>query len=358
MDYHSHLFFANMPYGVTPASHAIYHLHMLSFFICLGIVLTVSIIFSFFLIRYRKSFHPRAMTVHSNLLIEIAWIAVPVILLVIMGAPATLFLLHYNRPSNNELNIEVTGYQWKWKYEYLDYHFGFFSNLSTPLAQILGNAPKDRWYLLETDQPLIVPVHTKLRFLVTSNDVVHSWWVPVFGIKRDAIPGFIYESTAIVDQPGIYRGQCAELCGVHHGFMPIVIEAKTQADFAAWVAQKQSENLITAAPAKKDFKALMSEGESVYQSQCAVCHQLNGQGMPPTFPALQGGKMAIGPVERHIDIVVHGKPFTAMPAFGNQLSAEQIAAVITYERNSWGNNNQIKYGPQAGGTVTPDDIEH
>lgn len=354
-----HLFVANMPFGVTQFSHKIYHLHMLSFSICLAIFAVVSIVFIYFLVKYSKSRHPKPSIVHSRLWIEIIWVGVPLLLLVIMGIPATLFLIKINEEQAPELNIKITGYQWKWQYEYLDYGIEFFSNLATPLSQIQGKSNKNRWYLREVDRPLVVPIHQKIRFLVTSHDVIHSWWMPALGIKRDAIPGFIYETWATLDRPGVYRGQCAELCGVGHGFMPIVVIAKTPADFAQWLAENKPKTILpepSAPTAKMDRNTLMSEGKAVYDSQCSACHQPNGQGMPPTFPALQGGKITTGLLATHIDIVLNGAIKTSMPAFGKQLSDEQIAAVITYERNSWGNDNQIKFGSQAGGLVQPEDI--
>ena len=273
-----------------------------------------------------------------------------------MAIPATQVLIQMDDASKPDINIKVTGYQWKWQYEYLDSGIKFFSNLSTPQDQIDGKAAKNQWYLLEVDHPLVVPIHKKIRFLVTSNDVIHSWWVPALGIKRDAIPGFIYEAWASIDVPGIYRGQCAELCGVHHGFMPIVVEAKTQADYNQWVADNAPSNKPAAPAAPMTQQALMTEGQALYNTTCSVCHKPDGSGMPPAFPALRGSKIANGPVGGHIDIVVHGKQGTAMQAFGPQLNDEQIAAIITYERNSWGNGDKGKYGNQAGGIVQPADI--
>jgi cytochrome c oxidase subunit 2 len=265
-------------------------------------------------------------------------------------------LIQMDDTAKPDMNIKVTGYQWKWQYEYLDSGIKFFSNLATTPEQRAGEAPKNKWYLLEVDRPLVVPVHKKIRFLVTANDVIHSWWVPALGIKRDAIPGFIYEAWATIDQPGTYRGQCAELCGINHGFMPIVVEAKTQEDFDKWVAANAPSNLPAAPAAPMTQEALMTEGQALYNTTCSVCHKPDGGGMPPAFPALRGGKIAVGKVAGHIDIVLHGKPGTAMQAFGPQLTDEQIAAIITYERNSWGNNDKSKYGNQAGGLVQPADI--
>lgn len=346
----------NMTPGVTPVSHNVYMLHMLIFYVCMVIGVIVFGVLIYSLIHHRKSKGYQPADFHSSLGIELLWSVIPFVILVLMAIPATKVLIQMNDTAKSEINIKVTGYQWKWQYEYLDYGIKFFSNLSTPLEQIEGKSQKDKWYLLEVDHPLVVPVHKKIRFLVTSNDVVHSWWMPSLGIKRDAVPGFIYEAWAMIDHPGIYRGQCAELCGVNHGFMPIVVEAKTQADFDKWAAEN-APGVAPAAPAAPMTQdALMSEGKSLYNTTCSVCHKPDGSGMPPAFPALKGGKIAVGSVAGHIDIVVHGKPGTAMQAFGPQLTDEQIAAIITYERNSWGNDDKGKYGAQAGGIVQPADV--
>lgn len=346
----------NMTSGVTPISHEIYTLHMVIFGVCvvIGIIVFGALIYS--LIVHRKSKGEKPADFHSSLSIELLWAIIPFVILVLMAIPATHVLVQMNDTAQAEVNIKVTGFQWKWQYEYLDYGIKFFSNLSTPQDQLESRAPKGQWYLLEVDHPLVVPIHKKIRFLVTSNDVIHSWWVPALGIKRDAIPGFIYEAWATIDRPGIYRGQCAELCGIHHGFMPIVVEAKTQADFDKWVADNAPSSKPAAPAAPMTQEALMSEGQQLYTTTCSVCHKPDGAGMPPAFPALRGSKIANGPVAGHIDIVLHGVPGTAMQAFGPQLNDEQIAAIITYERNSWGNGDKGKYGNLAGGIVQPADI--
>lgn len=346
----------NMTSGVTPVSHEIYTLHMLIFYVCVVIGIVVFSVLIYSLIEHRKSKGSVPADFHSSLSIEILWAVIPFIILVLMAIPATQVLMQMNDTAKSQINIKVTGYQWKWQYEYLDYGIKFFSNLSTPAEQLASQAPKDQWYLLEVDRPLVVPIHKKIRFLVTANDVIHSWWVPSLGVKRDAIPGFIYEAWAVIDRPGIYRGQCAELCGIHHGFMPIVVEAKTQADFDQWLAANVPSNQPATPAAPMTQEALMAEGQSLYNTSCGVCHKPDGSGMPPAFPALKGSKIAIGPVSKHIDIVLHGKPGTAMQAFGPQLTDEQIAAIITYERNSWGNSDKTKNGKLAGGLVQPADI--
>ncbi len=356
MNNNPHLWFASMPEGVTYFSRQVHSLFLLSFYICLGIFIFVSFFVILFMIRYRQSHNPNAQPVKEPLLIEVIWVVIPFLLLIIMAVPATGLIIQFNKTTKADMSILVTGYQWKWQYHYLEDNLEFFSNLATPLAQTQGIAPKNRWYLREVDRPLVVPIHKKIRFLVTSHDVIHSWWVPDLGLKRDALPGYIYEFSATIDQAGVYRGQCAELCGIHHGFMPIVIEAKTPQDFAVWLAQQKNTTAPKEIETKKDFNTLMAEGKQIYNLQCGACHGINGKGFPPAISAMAGSRVAIGPLPRHIDIVLNGQPLTAMPAFGEQLTDAQIAAVITYERNSWGNNDQLKYGFQAGGIVQTKDI--
>ena len=238
------------------------------------------------------------------------------------------------------MDVLITGYQWRWKYDYVEEDLSYFSSLSTPREQIEGLAPKGPHYLLEVDEPLVVPINKKIRFLITANDVIHAWWVPALGVKKDAIPGFIKESWAVITEPGTYRGQCAELCGRDHGFMPIVVEAKTEEDYRAWLQEKQAAAAAVRELTSKTFTfdELYARGEEVYNRSCAACHQANGEGIPGTFPSLKGVGVAVGPIDHHIDVVVNGVKGTAMQAFGEQLSEVDIAAVVTYERNAWGNN--------------------
>jgi cytochrome c oxidase subunit 2 len=230
----------NMPRGVTPLSHAIYDLHMLVFWICVAIAVIVFGIMLFSLIRHRKSRGVTPAQFHEHPVLEIAWAIVPFIILIAIAVPATKTLIKMNDNSNPDLTIKVTGYQWRWRYAYLDQGIDFFSNLSTPTEELQNRAKKNPWYLLEVDHPLVVPIHKKIRFLFTSNDVIHSWWIPTLGIKRDTIPGFINEAWARIEKEGIYRGQCAELCGTNHAFMPIVVQAVSESAFNQWV--KQQEN--------------------------------------------------------------------------------------------------------------------
>lgn len=348
----------NMTRGVTPISHDIYNLHMTILGVCVAIGLLVFGLLIYALIKHRRSKHPNPETFHENKAIEILWILIPLCILILMAIPATLVLMRMDDDAKSELTIKVTGYQWKWKYDYIGKNISFFSNLSTPRAQIEGKEKKGKWYLLEVDKPLVVPIHTKIRFLVTSNDVLHSWWVPALGIKRDAVPGYIHEAWAKIDKPGTYRGQCAELCGMDHAYMPIVIEAKTQKAFQKWLDDETGKKTTLAKTPPKPMTTadLMKLGKKVYLNSCAVCHKPDGLGMPPAFPSMIGGKVATGPINTHINIVMNGKNGTAMQAFKEQLSDQEIAAVITYERNTWGNNNKDKYGKEAGGTVQPEDI--
>jgi cytochrome c oxidase subunit II len=352
----------NMSPGVTPISRNIYFLHMTIFWICVFIGVIVFSIMFYSLIRHRRSLGIKPATFHENVKLEIFWSIVPLLILIVMAFPATKVIMQMDDDSDADINIKVTGYQWKWRYEYLDEGLNYFSNLSTPMEQLQGKAPKNEWYLLEVDKPLVVPIHKKIRFLVTSNDVIHSWWVPAIGIKRDAIPGFIHESWARIDRPGVYRGQCAELCGLNHGFMPIVVDARPQADYDAWVksqklAATQPPTGVAQVPnAPMTKEELLANGQQVYSRICVVCHQPNGQGMPPAFPALVGSRVANGPVTDHLHIVLKGKPGTAMQAFELQLNDKDIASVVTYERNSWGNGNTSKFGKDAGGIVQPTDV--
>jgi len=243
--------------------------------------------------------------------------------------------------SESDITIKITGHQWKWEYAYLDQGIKFFSNLKTPPEQIHNKAPKGKWYLLEVDHPIVVPVNKKIRFLVTAKDVIHSWWVPALGIKRDAIPGFIHEAWARITKPGTYRGQCAELCGVNHAFMPIVVKAVSDDQFKKWVEEQrlQIEEARKKAAENWTMAALMKKGEEDYLKFCAACHKPDGTGQPPLYPALKASSMVVGkPITRHIGTVLHGVQGSAMQAFAEQLDDSQIAAIVTYERNAWGNN--------------------
>lgn len=340
----------NMAPGATEVSHKVFDLHMTIFWICvlIGIVVFGAMFWSMLLHRRRPD--RLAASFHESTTVEVLWTLVPLLILVAMAIPATRTLLQIYDTSESDLDIQVTAYQWKWHYKYLGQDVEFFSNLATPAEQIHNLVPKDEHYLLEVDQPLVIPAGEKIRFLVTAADVIHSWWMPAFAVKRDAIPGFINEAWTKVDKPGIYRGQCTELCGKDHGFMPIVVEVKTKPDFDIWLAARKAEALQLKELTSKTWTLdeLVARGDKVYHTTCVACHQAEGQGLPPLFPALKGSAIATGPKADHLNRVFFGKAGTAMAAFGKQLSEVDIAAVVTYERNAWGNNK--------GDMVTPQDV--
>ncbi|WP_286976060.1 cytochrome c oxidase subunit II [Pseudomonas sp.] len=340
----------NMTPGATEVSRSVFDLHMTIFWICvvIGVVVFGAMIWS--MIIHRRSTGQEPAHFHESTTVEILWTVVPLLILVVMAVPATKTLINIYDSTESDLDIQVTGYQWKWHYKYLGQDVEFFSNLTTPQAQINNQEAKGENYLREVDNPLVIPVDAKVRFLITSADVIHAWWVPAMAVKKDAIPGFINESWTRMDTPGIYRGQCAELCGKDHGFMPIVVEVKSKPDFEAWLAKRKEEALAEKELTSKEWtlEELSARGEKAYATNCASCHQANGEGLPPMFPALKGSSVATGPAEEHIHTVVEGRPGTAMAAFGKQLSEVDIAAIITYERNAWGN--------KVGDMVTPKDI--
>lgn len=334
----------NMTQGVTDISGKVYGLHMTILYICCAIGLVVFGIMIYSMIYHRKSKGAVAANFHESTKVEIAWTVIPFIILIAMAIPATKTLIAMEDPSNADLTIKITGSQWKWHYSYFDKDIEFYSTLSTPRDQIDGIEAKGEHYLLEVDKPLVLPINQKVRFLMTSDDVIHSWWVPAFAVKKDANPGFINEAWTRIDKPGIYRGQCAELCGKDHGFMPIVVQALSETDFDNWlVEQKQLASNAAAAAAASlsqtlSLEELTTQGEQIYLARCAACHQPNGAGLPGVFPSLIGSPIIKGPVAGHLNIVLNGKPGTAMQAFAKQLTAQEIAAVITFERNAWGNN--------------------
>src|SRR6266542_2065679 len=332
----------NFQHGVTPIAQHIESLHEFIFWICCAIFIGVFGVMFYSLFKHRKSVGHQATQFHENAMVEIVWTVIPFLILLFMAFPATRTILAMHDTSAPDMTVKVTGYQWKWSYDYLQEGFGYYSNLATPIAQIENQAPKGEHYLLEVDNPLVVPVDTKVRLLITANDVIHAWWVPAFGVKQDAIPGFVRDAWFKVEKPGIYRGQCAELCGKEHGFMPIVVEVKTKDDYAQWMdGQKKKMAAAGDDPNKVwDMKDLVARGEKVYAANCAACHQPTGKGAPPAFPALDGSKVVTGPKAVQLQTVLNGverdgKP-TAMVSW-KQLSDTDIASVITYTRNSWGN---------------------
>jgi cytochrome c oxidase subunit 2 len=297
------------------------------------------------LLKHRKSQGYKAANFHHSTTVEIIWTVIPFVILIAMALPATKTVIAMKDTSSPDITVKTTGYQWKWGYDYITGEgegISFVSALATPRAQIENTQPKGENYLLEVDNPLVVPVGKKVRILLTANDVLHAWWVPALGAKQDAIPGYVRDTWFTVDNPGTYRGQCAELCGKDHGFMPIIVEAVTPEKYTQWVAEQKKKSAATASDANKEFttEELHAEGEKVYSANCVACHQANGKGLPGTFPPLEGSKLANGAKADHIKIVMEGKPGTAMAAF-KHLSDVQIAAVVTYERSSWGNKGDV-----------------
>jgi cytochrome c oxidase subunit 2 len=328
----------NLPEGVTPISHEIYDLHMLILAICAAIGVLLFAVMFYSIYAHRRSKGAVAVQFHENALVEVLWTVVPFVILVAMAVPATKSMIALH-DTGADVTVKVTGYQWKWQYEYLEDGIKFMSNLKTPSDQIYDGAAKGENYLLEVDNPLVLPVNKKVRFLITAADVLHAWWVPEFGWKQDATPGFVSEGWARIEKPGTYRGQCAELCGRGHGFMPIVVEVRSEAEYAEWVEERKQEQAAAEAATAETFtmEQLMEEGAKVYNASCIACHQAKGEGVPGAFPPLAGSSIAKGPVGAHIDIVLYGKPNTAMMPFGAQLDDLHIAAVVTYERNAFGN---------------------
>ncbi|NIA01398.1 MAG: cytochrome c oxidase subunit II [Planctomycetia bacterium] len=330
----------NLRRGVTSISHNAYDLHMLILWICVAIGAVVFAAMFISIFSHRKSKGAKPAQFHESTAVEIIWTVVPFLILIGIAVPATKALVAMEDTSNSDLSIKVTGYQWKWGYDYLDDGVSFISTLATPREQIENQQDKGLNYLLEVDNPVVVPVDKKVRLLITANDVIHSWWVPDFGMKKDAIPGFVNEMWFRVEEEGTYRGQCAELCGKDHGFMPIVVIAKNEADYQAWVTDQKSQMDAAAAGADREWAMaeLMERGEKAYNTSCAACHQATGAGVPGAFPALKGSAIATGAKDAHMAMVMNGKPGTAMAGFAAQLNDIDLAAIITYERNAWGNN--------------------
>ena len=343
----------NMPVGVTEVSKEIFDLHMLIMWICVWIGVVVFGIMFYSLIKYRKSAGVEPAKFDDHFWLEIFWTVAATVILVGMAIPSTTVMIKAYDDTEGDINILVTGYQWKWQYTYLEDDVSFFSNLSTSQEQIDNKIPKGELYLTEVDEPMVIPINKRIRFLITGNDVIHSWWVPDFAVKQDAIPGFINTAWTNVPKPGIYRGACTELCGIKHAFMPVVVRAVEQEEYDAWVAEKialaEEEALLT----EKVWttQELVERGEGVYLKNCVACHQQNGQGLPPVFPSLVGSQIVMNEKARNIEILMEGVQGAAMQSFAKQLSEVDMAAVITYTRQSWGNE---KNGD--GEIVVPKDI--
>ena len=334
----------NMTPGVTQISEQVYELHMLIFYICCAIALVVFGAMFYSIVKHRKSKGAVAAHFHESTKVEIIWTVIPIIILIAMAIPATTTLIAMEDTTQSDLTIKITGSQWKWHYSYFDQDVEFFSLLATSQKQIDGLEPKGAHYLLEVDKPLVLPINRKIRFLMTSDDVIHSWWVPAFAVKKDTIPGFINEAWTRIDKPGVYRGQCAELCGRAHGFMPIVVHAMEEEGYDLWLEEQKNQLALerqeatAALGSELSLEEQMLLGEQIYIERCAVCHQVSGEGIPGAFPAIKGSPVATGEIDVHIDTIVNGRPGTAMQAFVNQLTEKEIAAVITYQRNGFENN--------------------
>ena len=344
---------------VTPVSRQIYDLHFGILWVCVAIFVIVFGTMFWSIYKHRRSMGAKAAQFHENTIVEMIWTIIPFLILVGMALPATRTVLDMKDASNADMSIKVTGYQWKWEYDYQQDGVRFFSSLSTPREQIDERhgpgARKGESYLLEVDRPMVVPTGKKIRLLITSNDVIHGWYVPQLGINQYGIPGFVKPAWFRLDSPGTYRGQCSQICGKEHGYMPIVVIAKKPEEYAAWVRQEKAKMpaptvaeaappqvaAAEAAPAEDPNKKwtldeLKKRGEQVYTANCVACHQATGKGMAPAFPALDGSKVVNGPKADQIRIVMSGKPGTAMAPFGRFTDSE-IAAVVTYTRNTWGN---------------------
>ena len=343
----------NLPTPATRLGVDVYDLHTIILIICVVIFIGVFGAMGYAMYAHRKSKGYPAAQFHENTLVEVLWTVIPFVILILMAWPATRTLLAMRDTAQADLTIKATGYQWEWGYDYLNGEgqgISFISKLATSADQIYGTAKKGEHYLLEVDNPLVVPVGKKVRILTTGADVIHAWYVPALAVKQDANPGFIRDTWFRADKEGTFRGQCAELCGKDHGFMPIVVEVVSGEKYAAWVGEQKKKLAALADDPNKtwDLASLKERGEKVYQANCVACHQPTGVGMPPTFPALSGSKVVNGPKDAQIQLVLGGKQGTAMASF-KQLSDVELAAVITYTRNSWANHT--------GEAVLPADIK-
>jgi len=335
----------NLQAPVTPIATQIFDLHVYIMWICVVIFVGVFSVMFYSIFAHRKSKGHQAAQFHENTLVEVVWTVIPFLILVFMAVPATRTILAMKDTAVPDLTVKITGSQWKWSYDYLDHGFGYYSNLKTPVAQIEEGEPKGEHYLLEVDEPMVVPAGKKIRLLITSSDVIHAWFLPAAGVQQDAIPGFVRDDWMKFDKTGTFRGQCAKICGKEHGYMPIVVEVKSADDYAKWLAEHKKAAAAAADDPNKtwDVKELIARGEKVYAANCASCHQPTGKGVAGAFPALDGSKIVTGPKDDQIKTVLNGvvrngQP-TAMVAWKSTLSDIDIAAVITYTRNSWSNHS-------------------
>lgn len=344
----------NLPVGVTPISRSVYELHMMVFWVCVVIAVLVFGVLFYSVYAHRKSRGAVAATFHESTTVEFIWTVIPFIILIAMAVPAARVLIAMEQSGDADMTIKVTGYQWKWHYDYIGEDVSFFSSLlpAHNAARQTGSGidvTQYEHYLKDVDNPLVVPVGKKIRFLHTSADVLHAWWVPDFAVKKDAVPGFINENWALIEEPGVYRGKCAELCGRDHGFMPIVVKAVPEAEYRSWLSAQKAGVIEDAMAAEKTWsqEELITRGEGVYNTSCVACHQANGQGIPGAFPAIAGSPIVTGDAATHLSTVYNGVSGTAMLPFGKQLNDIDIASVVTYQRNAFGNSVGDSVQPSA-----------
>jgi cytochrome c oxidase subunit 2 len=334
----------NFQQPVTRIAEEIYSLHNLMLIICLVIFIGVFGVMFYSILKHRRSLGHKPASFHESTAVEIAWTIVPFLIVIGMALPATKTVVAMKDTSNADITIKATGMQWKWGYDYLKGEgegISFLSALSTPREQVVNaSVTKNDNYLIEVDNPVVVPVNKKIRIVTTANDVIHGWTIPAFGVKQDAIPGFVRDTWFRAEKIGTYRGQCVELCGKEHAFMPIVVNVVSEDDYKKWVDGKKKEMAALADDPNKTWTVdeLKQRGEKVYAANCVACHQATGKGVPGAFPALDGSPVVNGPRAEQINVLLNGRK--AMPAFKGTLSETDIAAVITYTRNSWSNKAQ------------------
>ena len=345
----------NMTQGATPISHDVYNMHMTSLYVVTVIGILVFGVMFWSIFHHRKSKGVKPAKFSHSTTVEVIWTLIPFAIIVALAIPATKLLARMDDTSKSEITIKATGYQWKWKYDYIDEDLTIYSNLASDSVDASqknsGIDPKTADnYLRNTDTALVLPVGKKIRIMTTASDVIHAWWVPDLGWKRDAIPGFINDNWTVISKEGVYRGQCAEICGKGHGYMPIVVKAVPEKEYLAWVQETKLALKSKKDSGDKEFSMdeLKSKGEVVYKANCLACHQANGQGIKGVFPAIDGSPLANlkENIPAHIHQVIYGKGM--MPAFGEQLSDSDIAAVVTFVRNNWGN--------KTGHVIQPKDV--
>ncbi|QGZ43210.1 cytochrome c oxidase subunit 2 [Pseudoduganella flava] len=336
--------------AATQIASEIYSLHNWMMIVCLVIFVAVFGVMFYSIFKHRKSVGHKAATFHESTAVEIAWTVVPFLIVIGMALPATRTVVGMKDTSNADITIKATGMQWKWGYDYLKGEgegISFISNLNTPRTQIgMPGSPatekRGENYLIEVDNEVVVPVNKKIRIVTTANDVIHAWMIPAFGVKQDAIPGFVRDTWFKSEHTGTFRGNCAELCGKEHAFMPIVVKVVTADEYTAWVTTKKAEMAKLADDPNKTWTIdeLKTKGEKVYAANCAVCHQPTGKGVPGSFAPLDGSPVVNGDKAAQIHVLLNGqksgKYQAEMPAW-KQLSDTDIAAVITYTRNNWSN---------------------